>query len=255
MTLSPVHTPPATVLVVDDHRKIRETLATILRRHDFDVLTAADASAMRAMMKHRRFDVVLLDAMLPDGDGFSMCQQLSQSDDAAIIMLTACSAVDERVRGLQLGADDYVVKPFEPSELVARIRTVLRRRSRVAPPAASRMPTSQAESTRHTYRFARLLFTPSDGRVVADTRTAVQLTSVESRLLVAFVTHPHVVLSRDRLIDLCARPGSDPFSRAIDRQVSRLRHKLSTLTQDASLLNTVWGDGYRLAADVDRVGE
>lgn len=249
MTLSHLQSPTATVLVVDDHRKIRETLATILRRHAFDVLTAADVSAMRALLKHRRFDVVLLDAMLPDGDGYALCQELTAADDTVVIMLTARGAVTDRVRGLELGADDYVVKPFEPSELVARIQSVLRRRSRTGSRAAPAQPPLLMRAGQR-YRFAGLTFTPSDGRLVADNGACVQLSSVENRLLMAFVAHPHTVLSRDRLIDLCARPGSDPFSRAIDRQVSRLRQKLANLTQHACLLCTVWGDGYRLAADV-----
>lgn len=238
--------PHARILVVDDHRKIRETLATILRKHQFDVLTAENAASMQQLLARYTFDIILLDIMLPDADGFSLCQQLSCTDDTAVILLTARGAVPDRVKGLELGAEDYIIKPFEPSELIARINTILRRRQRASALVSSAV---QGKKTQHYY-FAGCTFTPASGQLHTDTGETITLSSVENRLLSAFVHHPHALLSRDKLLDLCARPDADPFPRAIDRQVSRLRQKLHTLLPDKTILCTVWGDGYRLAVDV-----
>lgn len=235
--------PVARVLVVDDHRKIREPLAAYLRRHDFDVRTAEDAASMWRLLEETPFELVVLDAMLPDGDGFQLCQRLTQDDRAAVILLTARGSADERIQGLDLGADDYVVKPFEPGELVARIRSVLRRRQR----PSHTLPLA--------YRFAGLCFKPSSGVLVCQDGHALQLSTAEGRLLEVFLRYPNQVLGRDRLLDLCARPDSEPFQRSIDRQVSRLRRKLEACLPGASLLHTVWGNGYRLSADVDRERE
>lgn len=238
----------ARVLVVDDHRKIRETLATILRKNKFDVLTAENAAGMRQLLDRYAFDIILLDIMLPDADGFTLCQQLSFGD-ASIILLTALGAVPDRVKGLELGAEDYIIKPFEPSELIARINTILRRRQR----ATGVMPAMlQDKKTRHYY-FAGCTFTPACSQLRSETGASITLSSVENRLLSAFIQHPHTLLSRDRLLDLCTRPNADPFPRAIDRQVSRLRQKLHTLLPDKTILCTVWGDGYQLAVDVIQI--
>ncbi|MCV9878447.1 response regulator transcription factor [Brenneria izbisi] len=233
------------VLVVDDQRKIRDPLAVYLRRQAFDVRTAENAAGMWLMLKNQPFDIVILDVMLPDGDGMTLCHQLHRRTKTPVILLTARGDADDRIRGLDLGADDYVVKPFEPRELVARIHSVLRRsgRQHVDPSCAD------MRNERVTYRFSGLHFVPAIGMLSDDEGAAVQLSTMEGRLLSAFLQHPHCVLSRDRLIDLCVRKG-DVFDRAIDRQVSRLRSKLSHFLRDQELLITVWGSGYLLAADV-----
>ncbi|KOC90877.1 response regulator transcription factor [Winslowiella iniecta] len=233
------------VLVVDDHRKIREPLAVYLRQHRFDVRTAESAAAMWLMLKQQPFDIVILDVMLPDGDGMELCHQLHRRTPLPVILLTARDATCDRIRGLELGADDYVVKPFEPRELVARINSVLRRHGK-----QTQQPPRALTDTLHQYRFAGLSFIPATGMLSGDGADAIQLSTMEGRLLSAFVAHPNQVLSRDRLIDLCVLPGNDVFDRAIDRQVSRLRLKLTRMLPGEELLVTVWGSGYRLAADV-----
>ncbi|MCL2898984.1 response regulator transcription factor [Brenneria tiliae] len=233
-------------LVVDDHRKIREPLAVYLRRHAFDVRTAESAAGMWLMLKNQSFDIVILDVMLPDGDGMTLCHQIQRRCNTPVILLTARGDIDDRIRGLDLGADDYVVKPFEPRELVARMHSVLRRQS------VNRPESSHADTVnkRVIYRFGGLHFMPISGILSNDEGATVQLSTMEGRLLSAFLQHPNIELSRDRLIDLCVRNGEDVFDRSIDRQVSRLRGKLAHFLRDRELLITVWGRGYLLATDV-----
>ncbi|PHN24698.1 response regulator transcription factor [Pseudomonas sp. ICMP 460] len=231
------------VLVVDDHRKIREPLATYLRRHTFEVRTAADAAGMWQLLKTQAFDVVVLDVMLPDGDGFELCNQLHRRSNTPVLLLTACDTPAERIRGLDLGADDYVTKPFEPRELVARINSVLRRQGRSSGPAA---PSNGARA----YRFAGWHFSVPSATLRCAGGSAIQLSTAESRLLQVFLGHPNTLLPRERLIDLTAAADSDVSDRAIDRQVSRLRRKLAQANAAQEVLRTVWGGGYLLAAEV-----
>ena len=229
------------VLVVDDHRKIREPLAIYLRRHSFEVRTAEDAAGMWQLLKTQAFDVIVLDVLLPDGDGFELCNQLHRRSNTPVILLTARDAAADRIRGLDLGADDYITKPFEPRELVARLNSVLRRQGRTHAPLA---PTSR------TYGFAGWNFSTISAVLTREGCPPVQLSTAESRLLQVFLNHPNTLLPRERLIDLTAAADSDVSDRAIDRQVSRLRRKLAHDTEAVDLLRTIWGGGYLLAADV-----
>ncbi|UCJ16364.1 response regulator transcription factor [Pseudomonas sp. MM211] len=238
------------VLVVDDHRKIREPLAVYLRKHAFDVRTAESAEGMWQLLDGQPFDVVVLDVMLPDGDGFELCSRLHRRNGVPVILLTARDTISDRIRGLDLGADDYLTKPFEPRELVARINSVLRRRGAVS---AEPAPVESAPQplVRH-YQFAGLAFSSGSGSLSDSNGQATRLSTAEGRLLQVFLDHPNQVLDRARLIDLTARPDSDVFDRTIDRQVSRLRRKLTDSAGCDDLLRTVWGGGYMLVAEVTR---
>ncbi|NMY06250.1 response regulator transcription factor [Pseudomonas sp. WS 5059] len=229
------------VLVVDDHRKIREPLAIYLRRHTFEVRTAEDAAGMWQLLKTQAFDVIVLDVLLPDGDGFELCNQLHRRSNTPVILLTARDAAADRIRGLDLGADDYITKPFEPRELVARIHSVLRRQGRSQAPMA---PASRS------YGFAGWHFSAISALLTRAGCPPIQLSTAESRLLQVFLDHPNTLLPRERLIDLTAAADSDVSDRTIDRQVSRLRRKLAHDGAAADLLRTIWGGGYLLAADV-----
>lgn len=231
------------ILVVDDHRKIREPLALYLRRHDFDVYTAECAEALWLMLRQKTFDLIVLDVMLPDGDGMQLCHQIQRRHKTPVILLTALDSAMDRINGLDLGADDYVVKPFEPRELVARIHSVLRRVPRQASPETVAAPP-------RCYHFATLQFFPATRRLQNATGSEMCLSTMEGKLLSAFLQHPHRVLSREGLIDRCISPGNEVFDRAIDRQVSRLRTKLLQMQPETPLLVTVWGEGYTFAADV-----
>lgn len=239
---------PIKILVVDDHRKIREPLATYLRRQHFSVVTAEDAASLWTLLRTATFDLIVLDVMLPDGDGMQLCQQIQRHYKTPVILLTARDALDDRVTGLELGADDYVIKPFEPRELLARIHTVLRR--------ADRRPNLTSEKTSPAVQpvhFSTLIFNPASRRVSNQQQQSVRLSTMEAKLLSAFLADPYQVLSREALMDRCVTPGNEVFDRAIDRQVSRLRIKLEQVLPGSVLLDTVWGEGYRFTAEVQTV--
>lgn len=249
MNLPSCHVAPR-ILVVDDHRKIREPLAVYLRKHGFDVRTAESAEGMWQLLEGQPFDVVVLDVMLPDGDGFELCSRLHRRNGVPVILLTARDTTSDRVRGLDLGADDYLTKPFEPRELVARINSLLRRRGPPSSEPVLAEPVAQA-AVRH-YQFAGLVFASGSGWLSDSGGQGLRLSTAESRLLQVFLDNPNQVLDRARLIDLTARPHSDVFDRTIDRQVSRLRRKLADSAGHDDLLRTVWGGGYMLVAEVTR---
>lgn len=236
---------PVRVLVVDDHRKIREPLATWLRRQQLGVVTADDAASMWSMLRSQCFSLIVLDVMLPDGDGMLLCQQIQRKYHTPVILLTAKDTLDDRVNGLEMGADDYVVKPFEPRELLARIHTVLRRAEKNT--STTNLANAQPVTAVH---FAGLRFEPDSRLIIHPHGRSLRLSTMETKLLMAFIRTPGMVLSRESLIDQCITPGNEVFDRAIDRQVSRLRNRLQLLLPDVILLDTVWGEGYRLVPAV-----
>ena len=206
---------------------------------------AMDAFALRYWKPSTwsRPDLVLLDVMLPDGSGFDVCREIRRDSQVPIIMLTARGDEADRVVGLELGADDYVVKPFEPRELVARIRSVLRRTARSA----------SAPIEDEAFAFEGWTLDPLKRRLTDPEGALVSISSVEFRLLMAFLEHPRQVLDRDRLLDMVQGREAHLFDRAVDNQVSRLRRKIEVDSRNPTLIQTVWGGGYMLAADVRRV--
>ena len=235
---------PPRLLLVDDEASLREPLADYLSRQGFLVEQASDAAKARAALLVTTPDLVLLDIMMPGEDGISLCRHLTESKDLPVIFLTARGEATDRIVGLEIGADDYVVKPFEPRELVARIRSVLRRAAR----AGGAAPDSEA-----LYAFEGWLLDPLKRRLTDPEGTVVPISSAEFRLLSAFLDHPRQVLDRDRLLDMVQGREAHLFDRAVDNQVSRLRRKMETDSRDPRLIQTVWGGGYRLACDVERV--
>lgn len=230
------------ILIVDDARDIREPLGQYLRRHGFRTDLAADAAAARRAVTDGAIDLVVLDVMMPGEDGLSLCRWLTARGGPPVILLTAMADEADRIVGLELGADDYVVKPFNPRELLARVRAVLRR----VPPA----PATVASGRR---RFAGWLH-DSGARTLEDRSGArLELTSAENRLLGVFLDRPRTVLSRDQLLDLTAGREAKAYDRAIDNQVSRLRRKIEADPRTPVLIVTEWGGGYALAADVEAV--
>lgn len=231
------------LLLVDDEASLREPLADYLTRQGFAVRQAEDAAKARMALVEETPDLVLLDIMMPGEDGLSLCRHLVESKEIPTIMLTARGEATDRIVGLEIGADDYVVKPFEPRELVARIRSVLRR--------AARTP-GLAEEDAH-YLFEGWRLDPLKRRLTDPEQTVVPISSAEFRLLLAFLNHPRQVLDRDRLLDMVQGREAHLFDRAVDNQVSRLRRKIEVDSRDPRLIQTVWGGGYRLAAEVRRI--
>lgn len=235
------------ILVVDDHPDICEPLVAYLRRQGLQASMALNATQARALLDRQVFDLVVLDVMMPGEDGLSLCRHIGARLGTPVILLTAMSASQDRIRGLEIGADDYVVKPFDPHELLARIRSVLRRLTR-QPGAAHGTPAVPRPVRRYVFDSWTL---DVERRELLDQHGAsVTLSSVEYRLLHALLAHPNTVLSRDRLLDLTAGSDAQSFDRSIDSQVSRLRKKLEPDPRRPSLLKTIWGNGYLLAAQV-----
>ncbi|GAA6118874.1 response regulator transcription factor [Acidovorax sp. FG27] len=244
------------MLVVDDHPRIREPLAAFLRREGLEVHTAGDARASLALLQWHRFDAVVLDVMLPDADGSLLCPRLQAEYGVPVLLLTARSAIDDRVRGLEQGADDYVTKPFDPRELLARIRAVVRRRQQ---PARAVRPATGAAGRQAPpcFAFAGWRFDAARGCLRPPAGPPRQLAHAEARLLEVLLHHANTVLSRDQLLDLTrtqGRQGDAAFDRTIDRQISRLRVRLrDAQAEGGPLLRTVRGGGYALMAPVERV--
>lgn len=231
------------LLLVDDEPSLREPLADYLVRQGFLVRQAEDAAKARAALQQELPDLVLLDIMMPGEDGLSLCRHLTETRNLPVILLTAKGEAMDRIVGLEIGADDYVAKPFEPRELVARIRSVLRRSSKGA-------PTAEEDAL---YEFDGWLLDPLKRKLTDPEGTVVPISSAEFRLLTALLTHPRQVLDRDRLLDLVQGREAHLFDRAVDNQISRLRRKMEEDSREPRLIQTVWGGGYRLAADVRRV--
>jgi two-component system OmpR family response regulator len=230
------------LLVVDDHREIRDLLAKYLARHDYRVSVADSAAAARRVLESSRIDLVVLDIMMPREDGLSLCRQLRAKSGVPIIMLTAMAEETDRVVGLEMGADDYLTKPFNPRELLARIKAVLRRTNSLPPqpeqPAARRL------------RFDRWTFDVARRELMGEDGVGVPLSTGEFLLLSVFLRHPGIVLSRDQLLDLTRGRDAVPFDRSIDNQVSRLRKKIERDPRWPELIKTHWGGGYSFTAEV-----
>ncbi len=242
--MAPASQPAAHILVVDDHPDIRQSLAAYLTRQGMAVTTAADAGEAGALLARHRFDLIVLDVMMPGEDGLSLCRRIVGTIATPVILLTAMHTSADKVAGLESGADDYIVKPFDPPELVARIHSVLRRwrrTSEAAPPAADAVGRYAFDDW--VLDIERHELADRCGRVVA-------LSTAEYRLLRVLVEHPGTVLSRDRLLDLIGSGDALTFDRSIDSQVSRLRKKLEPDPRHPGLLKTVWGNGYLFAAAV-----
>ncbi|MEM1432077.1 MAG: response regulator [Pseudomonadota bacterium] len=228
------------ILIVDDARDIREPLAQYLRKQGLRTQIAANAGEARRALAESAPALVVLDVMMPGEDGLSLCRWIVAQGGPPVILLTAMADETDRIVGLELGADDYLVKPFNPRELLARIRAVLRRAPQPTPHVASGI--RRFGAWRHN--AATLEVHHDDGRTVT-------LTSGESRFLSILLDHPHDVLSRDRLLDLTAGRDAKAYDRAIDNTVSRLRRKIEDEPKSPRLLVTEWGGGYRLAVDVE----
>jgi len=233
---------PPHILIVDDNREIRDALAKYLEKNGMRATAAANAPAMDAAMKVGRFDLVVLDVMMPGEDGLSVCRRLRAQGGIPILMLTALGDETDRIVGLEVGADDYLPKPFNPRELLARIKAILRRSAPAQPPGG--------RIGGHRLAFDRWVL-DTDRRSLVDADGAeVALTTAEFRLLTVFLERPRFVLSREQLLDLTSGRAAQVFDRTIDNQISRLRRKIEADPARPALIATVWGGGYSLAADV-----
>ena len=234
------------ILLVDDDRDIRDPLATYLGKEGIRVTRADGAAAAREIVAVHAIDLVLLDIMMPGEDGLSLARFIGATTAIPIILLTAKAEEMDRILGLEIGADDYVVKPFSPRELLARIKAVLRRAGGTH---ADPVHAPDADG----FAFGGWILRTGDRELIDGEGVAVPLSTGEFNLLHAFVTHSRRVLSRDQLLDLSAGRELAAFERSIDNHISRLRRKLEADPADPKLIKTIWGGGYMLAADVRRI--
>jgi DNA-binding response OmpR family regulator len=233
------------ILLVEDDRDIREPLASYLVKNGLRVTRAADAAEARQHLAAYAIDLVLLDIMMPGENGLSLAGFVRATSGIPIILLTAKAEETDRIVGLELGADDYVSKPFSPRELLARIKAVLRRSEGSG--KAVHAPDALA------YGFGPWVLRTGERELVDPKGISVPLSTGEYNLLLAFVTHPRRVLSRDQLLDLSQGRELAAFERSIDNHISRLRRKIEEDPSDPKLIKTVWGGGYTLAAEVRRL--
>ena len=233
------------ILVVDDARDIREPLVRYLKESGYRATAAENAHAARRLMRNASFDLVILDIMMPGEDGLSLCRSICESTGIPVIMLTARGDELDRIVGLEVGADDYIGKPFSPRELLARVSAVLRRTNSLPP----RLRGPGAER----YRFGDWVFNASQREITGPDGLALPLSSGEFKLLTAFLERPKVALSREQLLDLTKGRDADVFDRSIDNQVSRLRRKIELDPKTPRYIKTVWGGGYMFTADVEVV--
>jgi len=233
------------VLVVDDDAEIRDLVAEYLTQNGYRVSTARDGPALRRALETESPDLLVLDLMLPGEDGLALCRDLRATSDLPVIMLTARGDEIDRIIGIEMGADDYLGKPFNPRELLARIRSVLRR--------ARALPASQNQAKR--LRFAGWTLDCTARHLVDRDGVIVPLSGAQFRLLAVFLQHPESVLDREKLMDLTLGREATPFDRSIDVQVSRLRQLLRDGGREPRIIKTVRNGGYVLAAAVERADE
>ncbi len=235
---------PDQILIVDDDAEIRHLLNLYLEKNGLQATTVADGRAMWRSLDAASFDLIVLDLMLPGDDGLTLCRNLRAKSDIPIIMLTARGDETDRIVGLEMGADDYLPKPFSARELLARIKVILRR--------ARSLPHNLRPDEAAKLRFADWVLDTVERNLISGTGVVTPISGAEYRLLRIFLDHPNRVLTRDQLLDLTQGKEAGPLDRSIDVQVSRLRHRLGDDPRDPQLIKTLRGEGYVLASAVEK---
>ena len=233
------------LLIVDDDPEICQLVSQFLEPHGFRVSTAGDGSEMRGILGAAPIDLIILDVMLPDQDGLSLCRELRATCTIPVVFLTAAGSEADRIVGLELGADDYLPKPFSSRELLARVRAVLRRTTGSVSPV-------EAEKRGKILLFAGWTLDTGRRQLRSPDGILVEMSGGEFELLVAFLRNPQIVLTRDQLLDMTRGRMAGPFDRTIDVQVGRLRRKIEVDPKTPELIKTVRGGGYVLAANVSQ---
>lgn len=232
----------AHVLVVDDDREIRDLLSRFLRKNGYRVDVAADGNEMKRFLEGARIDLIVLDRVLPGKDGLTLCRELRASSRIPVILLTLLGADTDRIVGLEMGADDYLAKPFNPHELLARVKAVLRR--------TTDLPVQNSVQKAPVLRFCGWALDRSRRRLESPAGAIVSLTDGEFDLLVALAEHPQVVLTREQLLDLARGRSAIAFDRSIDMQVTRLRRRIEVDPEEPELIKTVRNKGYMFTPEV-----
>lgn len=235
------------ILVVDDDREIRDLVARHLKKHGFKVDVASGGAEMKEVMLRSRLDLIVLDRVMPGDDGLTLCRNLRATSNIPVILLTLLGSDTDRIVGLEVGADDYLPKPFNPEELVARIRAVLRR--------AQSLPTDKSAKIDRIFSFAGWTLDCRSRQLTTPDGVVVTLTDGEFELLRALAERPGVILTRDELLDLTSGREPGLFDRGVDMQIMRLRRKLSAHTDASEIIKTVRQQGYMFTADIEEAGQ
>ena len=235
------------ILVVDDDAKLRDLLVDFLTQHGYHVKCAADGDEMFRMLETFACDLIVLDVMMPGADGLELCRQLRKTSDVPVIMLTAMGDDVDRIIGLEVGADDYMCKPFNPRELLARVKAITRR---IGVQSSTK---DVKKSDASIYQFGHWRLNTLSRQLLSIDGIEVMLSSGEYRLLLLFLERPNRTLSRDFLLDALSQREAGPYDRSIDIQVSRLRHKIEDNAKQPSYIKTVRGGGYIFAQSVEQV--
>ena len=234
------------VLIVDDHRDIRDALSRFLQDNGLKVTLAESAASARRVISQKDIDLIVMDIMMPGEDGLSLCRSVREHHRTPVILLSARTEELDRIVGLEVGADDYVTKPFSPRELLARIHAVLRR--------SNELPRGQRLRTGERVRFGEWTLLGPERQVVDRNGVVVSLSTTEFALLATFLEHPNIILTRDQLLEKVKGRGADEvFDRSIDTQISRLRRKLEEDPRNPKLIKTSWGAGYLFASVVEQL--
>jgi two-component system OmpR family response regulator len=233
---------PAHIVVVDDDDDIRSSLAKYLRKHGFRVSVAANGDELDQVLATANADLLVLDIMLPGDDGLTICRRVLETRQLPIIFLTALAEDIDRILGLELGADDYVTKPFNPRELLARIKSVMRR---------SQMLPNKPRIAKGVVKFDRWQFDISRKEIMGTDNVAIRLSSGEHLVLVSLIEHAGSTLTRDQLLNLTKGREAQLFDRSIDNVISRLRRKLEVDPKKPLIIQTQWGNGYAFVADLE----
>jgi len=228
------------LLIVDDHHEIRELLQRFFVQHKYRVTVAKDGKEMKSCLKQSQIDLIVLDLMLPGEDGLTLCRDLRARSNIPIVMLTAMGDEMDKIIGLEMGADDYLAKPFNPRELLARVKAVLRRVNSLSKPNLDT----------HQFHFAQWSIDIHKRELTDEQGVMVILSSAEFDLLRVFIEHPQRVLSRDQLLDLSKGRDGGVYDRAIDTLISRLRKKLEVDAKQPEIIKTIWGGGYQFTCEV-----
>jgi len=234
-----------TLLIVEDEASIREPLVKYFEKNQFRVKAASNCAEARALLTAHAFDLVISDIMMPGEDGLSLCRHIRSTSNLPVILLTARAEELDRILGLEVGADDYVVKPFSPRELLARVKAVVRR--------TNSLPPRQVSPETAAYAFGDWVLKTGERELIGPDGLTVPLSSGEYALLLVLVERPKLVLTRDQLLDLTQGREASLFDRSIDNQISRLRRKIEEDPKTPKYIKTVWGGGYSLASDVRKL--
>lgn len=230
------------ILVVDDDRDIRQLLGDYLEKNGFRATDVADGKAMRRVLELGHVDLIVLDLMMPGEDGLKLCRELRARSQVPVIMLTALGDEVDRIVGLEVGADDYLAKPFNPRELLVRIRAVLRR--------TVHAPRDPSTTEVRAYKFGSWRLDTTSRTLTHDSGETAALSGAEYRLLAILLSHPNRVLSRAQLMELIRGRDLDPFDRSIDVRISRLRQSLRDDGRSPQIIKTVYGEGYVIGVEV-----